>query len=451
MPARERLTSSGSDPLAELARLIGQNDPFAESGNARRASAPPTVPAPQVEPAGAWSAPPPAFPPPPAYQPQPQGAHDLYHTEPGVPGYAQHADAAHEAPHGDYEHAGYDARDGQFAADEDYYDDVPPRRRMGIMAIAAVFVLAVVGTAGAFGYRALFGSHSAGPPPVIKPEAGAIKVPAEKSSKPITARLNSQDEKLVPREELPVDIKKVPGAVADNQGNLQPPAMGSGVIGGEPKKVHTIVIRPDGGEATASPPPAPPVGQPVAVAPAAPAPSPPQQQAAPVAPAPVPPRVNAQAAPAPAPPHANTQAQAAPPAQPQPQRVLARADNAPLSLAPDAPAPAPKRAAPPQPMHTASSGSQPVAIAPAAAGGSGYAVQLSSQKSESEAQAAFHALQSKYPAQLGGKQPLIRRVELGEKGTYYRAMIGPFGSQDEASKMCSSLKAAGGTCFVQRI
>jgi len=30
-------------------------------------------------------------------------------------------------------------------------------------------------------------------------------------------------------------------------------------------------------------------------------------------------------------------------------------------------------------------------------------------------------------------------------------MIGPFGSQDEASKMCSSLKAAGGTCFVQRI
>jgi len=444
MPARERLTPSGSDPLAELARLIGQNDPFGEFGNPRRASVPPPAPAPQVEPAGAWSAPPPpAFPPPPAYQPQPQGAHDLYHTEPAAPGYEPHADAPHDAQHGDYARADYDQPNAQFAAaDEDYYDDVPPRRRMGIMAVAAVFVLAVVGTAGAFGYRALFGSHSSGPPPVIKPEAGVIKVPAEKSSKPITARLNSQDEKLVPREELPVDIKKAPGVVAENQGNLQPPqpAMGSGVIGGEPKKVHTIVIRPDGGEAAA----------PVAAAPVAPAPSPPQQQAAPAAPAP--PRQQQAAAPAPqpAPPRAN--AQAAPPAQPQPQHVLARADNAPLSLAPDAPAPAPKRAAPPQPIHTtASSSSQPVAIAPAAAGGSGYAVQVSSRKSEAEAQADVQAMQSKFPAQLGSKKPMIRQVDLGEKGTYYRAWIGPFGSHDEANKVCTSLKAAGRDCIVQKI
>ena len=43
--------------------------------------------------------------------------------------------------------------------EQDFYDDVPPpRRRMGVLAIAAVFALAVIGTAGAFGYRALFGS-----------------------------------------------------------------------------------------------------------------------------------------------------------------------------------------------------------------------------------------------------------------------------------------------------
>ncbi len=36
-------STSGSDPLAELARLIGQTDPFAEFGrdNARRAATPP--------------------------------------------------------------------------------------------------------------------------------------------------------------------------------------------------------------------------------------------------------------------------------------------------------------------------------------------------------------------------------------------------------------------------
>jgi SPOR domain len=30
-------------------------------------------------------------------------------------------------------------------------------------------------------------------------------------------------------------------------------------------------------------------------------------------------------------------------------------------------------------------------------------------------------------------------------------MVGPFGSSDEASKLCGRLKSAGGSCFVQRI
>ncbi|HEX3969813.1 MAG TPA: SPOR domain-containing protein, partial [Stellaceae bacterium] len=79
-----------------------------------------------------------------------------------------------------------------------------------------------------------------------------------------------------------------------------------------------------------------------------------------------------------------------------------------------------------------------------------YAVQVSSQRSEGEAQAAFRSLQAKYPGQLGGKQPMIRHVDLGAKGTYYRAMVGPLGSE-EASQLCSSLKSAGGQCIVQRI
>jgi hypothetical protein len=77
-------------------------------------------------------------------------------------------------------------------------------------------------------------------------------------------------------------------------------------------------------------------------------------------------------------------------------------------------------------------------------------VQVSSQRSEAEAQAAFKGLQAKYPDQLGGRQPLIRQVDLGSKGTYYRAMVGPFANPSEAGELCSSLKAAGGQCLIQR-
>jgi hypothetical protein len=78
-------------------------------------------------------------------------------------------------------------------------------------------------------------------------------------------------------------------------------------------------------------------------------------------------------------------------------------------------------------------------------------VQVSSRRSEADAQAAFRSLQSKFPDQLGGRQPVIRRVDLGEKGIYYRTMVGPFGSSDEAKQLCEQLKAAGGSCFIQRI
>jgi hypothetical protein len=79
-----------------------------------------------------------------------------------------------------------------------------------------------------------------------------------------------------------------------------------------------------------------------------------------------------------------------------------------------------------------------------------YAVQITSQRSEAEAQASFRSLQAKYPQQLGGRQPMLRRADLGAKGVYYRALVGPFASADQAAGLCSSLKAAGGSCIVQR-
>ncbi len=80
----------------------------------------------------------------------------------------------------------------------------------------------------------------------------------------------------------------------------------------------------------------------------------------------------------------------------------------------------------------------------------GYAVQVSSQRSEEEAQSSFRDLQDKYPNLLGSRTPIIRRADLGAKGIFFRAMVGPFGSADEATTLCSNLKAAGGSCLVQK-
>jgi len=60
------------------------------------------------------------------------------------------------------------------------------------------------------------------------------------------------------------------------------------------------------------------------------------------------------------------------------------------------------------------------------------------------------ALQAKYPKQLSGRQWIIRRADLGAKGTYYRALVGPFESAEMAATLCSGLKAAGGNCIVQK-
>jgi cell division septation protein DedD len=112
-----------------------------------------------------------------------------------------------------------------------------------------------------------------------------------------------------------------------------------------------------------------------------------------------------------------------------------------LSLSPQggpAPEPAPTRVAAINPVQTAP------------AGGSGYLVQVSSQKNEADAHASYRALQNKFPTVLGSRPPVIKRADLGDKGVYYRAMVGPFGTTEEAAQFCGSLKTAGGQCVVQR-
>jgi cell division protein FtsN len=135
-------------------------------------------------------------------------------------------------------------------------------------------------------------------------------------------------------------------------------------------------------------------------------------------------------------------------ARPAAQRPAAAGGNAPLSIVPgsggEAAAPRTRTAAVPR-----AAAEQAPSAAPSAGGG-GYYVQVSSQRSEAEAQSAYRDLQAKFPSQLGGHAPAVRQVNLGDKGTFYRTLVGPYGSVEQAAQMCSKLKAAGGSCLVQR-
>ncbi len=62
----------------------------------------------------------------------------------------------------------------------------------------------------------------------------------------------------------------------------------------------------------------------------------------------------------------------------------------------------------------------------------------------------FADLQQKYAAQLGGKTPDVQDANLAGKGPYHRLIVGPPGSKQEASRLCSELKSAGyGGCWIK--
>jgi hypothetical protein len=90
------------------------------------------------------------------------------------------------------------------------------------------------------------------------------------------------------------------------------------------------------------------------------------------------------------------------------------------------------------------------ATAAAASSGGGYAVAVASERSAADADAVFRSLQAKFPNQLGGRERIVRRTELGPEGIYYRASIGPFVSMKAAARVCDSLRAAGESCLVEK-
>ncbi len=307
-----------------------------------------------------------------------------------------------------------------------------PRRRTGLVGVMAVFALMVVGTAGAFGYRSMFG-ESVLPtlPPIIKASAGPNKIAPDSQSAAGAAQAatTGAPESLVSREEQPLAIDPAkPGAhvvstvpISPDGQNQAPPGMSG--------------LPPPNQVANAG------VGWPTSAAVAAPAPPP-----VPASPPPV---------------------QAAEPKKIH--TVTIRSDQ--TGSVPDsgaaAAAKARTNAAPKTAAAIPAGGAGPMSIVPGQGGDAAAAapaprtrtaslppggsfVQLTSRRSEGEAQTEFHALQAKFPSQLSGREAVIRRADLGEKGVYYRALVGPFGSAEEAAQLCSGLKAAGGNCIVQK-
>jgi hypothetical protein len=462
-----------SDPLAELARLIGQTGPFA-MGRANQPAQPHAAEREQYQPAAAdepapsppsWMrrATPQAVPLPQEGYPEeyPSATHPLHRyaaqhaaPEPEYQQAAAYADGGHEPDRSRYDDALYGEPDPaaqQHQHDPAYADDAyayqdgygdgaeePVRKRGGgMVAVAMLLALAVVGTGGAFAYRTYVGSPRSGEPPIIKADNSPTKIvpaPSDGGAK-VPDRMATGDgtEKIVPREEAPVDVNarsgprvvfpplnpnsNPPPASSVASAGLPPAGAGSGTLpSNEPRRIKTLAVRGDQADTAAVP-----------VAP--PAKSAPAQKGSAGAAA-VPPAV--------------------PPATRSPPSSANASANAPLSLTPQASPPGAPPAASAEPRARVAV-ANPAPAAPAAStGAGGYLVQVASQKNEGDAQASYRALQGKYPAVLGSRSPVIKRADLGDKGVYYRAMIGPFGSADEATQFCGNLKTAGGQCVVQR-
>jgi hypothetical protein len=437
-----------SDPLAELAQLTGQTDLFGTAAKTPLPLRSRSNVRPQYAPAAADASAPAGSPPwrqsarqePPLQQKyeepeleQPSPVHP-WHRDGAPPAAASEQDLHEPQQDADEQHGlitsveQKNARDpvypnDTYAYQRGYEEEPEPRKRSSrTVTVAAVLALAVVGTGAAFAYRTYVGSPRSGEPPIIRADNGPTKVvPAlsDGGASKIPDRMGDGGERLVSREEAPVDVNSRSGAPRVvipplNQDSGPPPvesispagpalATAATMPSNEPRKIKAIAVKGDAAENGGIPTGAAALAKPDPTAPSASAPTAPAQR-------------NPSAA------NAST--------------------NAPLTLSPQSASPSD----PTPPSRLA--GTNAIQTTPSAGGG--YLVQVSSQKNEADAQDSVRALQKKFPAALGSRPTVIKRADLGDKGVYYRTMVGPFGSAEEAAQFCGNLKSAGGQCIIQK-
>ena len=431
--APEQAATHKADPLAELARIVGQDDPFRALLAAREGQAP-------AKPGADGRREPTFLDAPTARDPQPEPS--------PADAFDQYLASVEQGEYGQHDHPPHDP--AAFAA-SDEPRPVPaerPRGRGRLVQVGAGLGVLVLCVTGALTWRGLHGGAGNGEPVTVLADKTPLKVAPTAAdgveipdqNKQIYDRTAKDGQiKVVNREEQPLDVAQAaraaqardaetPGAAGQGGATPQPGLLTDSL--GEPRRVRTVSVKPDT-------PPAP------------------QREAAaePVAPA-IPP-VPVLTMPEPAPTATPTQAPA------RPSRALASAAS-PASTPVQAaaapsrtqPAPAetpalkaPQRVASVAPETTASTLEAPAATKASAASVGGFSVQLGVRTSEGDARAAFRQMQGKF-SQLAGKPELIVPAEVNGK-SLYRVRVGPL-AKAEASSLCSALQGAGGQCFVAK-
>ena len=311
------------------------------------------------------------------------------------------------------------------------------RSRSIYMVGSALLGAIALGGALAFAYKQSGGAMGGGQTPVVQADSRPVKEAPQQAggkefphkNKLIYERLQNGDqpeaERIVPRQEELAMPAMPGGAVPAPAGAapMPPPAVASvDDPDGGPRRVKTLVVRPDGTMAeAAAPPPAPAPHQ--AAAAGAP-PAAPQQVAFAEPPMPAPPMPQAAPIPAPA-------------AAPAPAPVAKAAPAPAAAPAPVAADPQPVAAIPPQPKVAAAE------AAPAPAKPTKFVVQVGSKQNQTEALATFADMQQKYPTLLASYRPMVQKADLGSKGVWYRLRIGPIVDKTAATKLCGQLKSQG--------
>lgn len=341
------------------------------------------------------------------------------------------------------------------------------RRSRGVfMALGGIAVagIAVIGGTFAFGTGKKGGSADVPTiaaktaPTKEKPaDPGGMEIPNQ--NKQVLAPRNTPETKpaaVVNSTEQPLDLNQVAkrdgvrvitpsplqnsgtsDPAAANAPGVEPRRVTSIRLGSEPSPVPPAVVSPppapvapplppSGASARPTTPPAPvaqprPVTPPVAAATPPTPPAPPKVESRPETPKTTPPKVTtapAATAPKTTPPKATTRG----PLSLDPVKRPPNADDD------DAPAATPARTT--------------------SGGGGGYAIQLASRPTESDARTASGQLKTKYGSAIGGRSPSVVSGEANGQ-TVYRVRVNGF-SQADAVAACTKVKAAGGGCFVTK-
>lgn len=340
----------------------------------------------------------------------------------------------------------------------------PPSGRKPMLIAAAVAGIALLGGIGVYAMSGRTSGTAA--PAVIKADDAPVKV---KPENPGGTKIGNQDsavyekvsgadaaapsqEKLVTTAEEPVEIAKVlpaeqaalPEAKGEDRiiAEDQPdPAIAPETVAVQPKRVKTMVVKPDGSMVLREQPAA----QAVEAIPAETA----QTEAAKPAAEP-----EVTFTPPAAPEKPAVEVAAVEPEDPVAAKVAEPVDSVEAAIAePVAPKPAKAVKKPVQKAKKPEAAAEQVALAEpeaaAPATGGGWSIQIASQPSKDGAQSSYKSLASKYGSIIGGKGVQIVPAQIEGKGTFYRVRI-PAGSKEEAAALCARYKSAGGSCFPSR-